>query len=116
MLQKYDHGLVAPECKCGADETKIVCKEIPRSEPGPKGEAAQIRRSQTPAEFSLVSLLESGPTHALAKFLTVSFLGNRECIKIRHDQGLAVFSIKSDDNDATASADNEEDEIWFHQV
>ena len=31
---------------------------------------AQIRRSQTPAEFSLFSLLESGPTHALAKFLT----------------------------------------------
>ena len=70
MLQKYDHGLVAPKCKCGADETKIVCEYIPRSERGPKAGAAQIRRSQTPAEFSLFSLLESGPTHALAKVLT----------------------------------------------
>ena len=29
---------------------------------------------------------------------------------------LAVFSTKSGDNDATASAADEEDEIWFHQV
>ena len=46
----------------------------------------------------------------------MTFKGNRDYIQIRHDQGLAVFSIKSDDNDATAAADDEEDEIWFHQV
>ena len=46
----------------------------------------------------------------------LAFKESWEYIKIRHDQVLAIFSTKSDNNDATASAADEEDEIWFHQV